>query len=57
LVNACGTCHSLSAVTARAHSSEQWTALIEQMRARGAKADDAAAVRIHDYLTAHFGSP
>jgi hypothetical protein len=56
-VNACGTCHSLSAVTARAHSSEQWTALIEQMRARGAKADDAAAVRIHDYLTAHFGSP
>jgi len=56
-VSACGTCHSLSAVTARPHSSQQWTALIEEMRGRGAKTDDAAATRIRDYLTAHFGSP
>jgi hypothetical protein len=31
--------------------------LIEEMRGRGAKTDDAAAARIRDYLTAHFGSP
>jgi hypothetical protein len=57
LVNACGSCHSLEAVTVRRRSSEQWTAQIEQMRQYGARADDAAAARIHDYLTAHFGTP
>jgi hypothetical protein len=44
-------------VTARARSSDQWTAQIEQMRRYGAKADDAAAARIREYLTAHFGTP
>jgi quinoprotein glucose dehydrogenase len=57
LMNTCGSCHSLSAVTARARSSDQWTAQIEQMRRYGAKADDAAAARIREYLTAHFGTP
>jgi len=57
LVNACGSCHSLSAVTARPRSPEQWTALIEEMRGRGARTDDAAAARIRDYLSAHFGTP
>jgi glucose dehydrogenase len=56
-VHACSGCHSLGAVTTLPRSSQQWTALIEEMRARGAKADDAAAARIHDYLAAHFGSP
>jgi glucose dehydrogenase len=57
LVNACGSCHALSAVTVRPRSSEEWAALIGEMRGRGAKADDAAAVRIRDYLSAHFGVP
>jgi quinoprotein glucose dehydrogenase len=57
LVNACGSCHALSAVTVRPRSSQEWTAQIEQMRQHGAKVDDAAAVRIRDYLVAHFGVP
>jgi quinoprotein glucose dehydrogenase len=57
LVSACGGCHALSAVLARPRSSEQWKAQIEEMRGRGAKADDATAARIRDYLAAHFGTP
>jgi quinoprotein glucose dehydrogenase len=57
LVSACGRCHTLGAVTARARSLQEWSTQIAVMRQRGATVDDAAAVRIRDYLAAHFGVP
>jgi len=57
LAKFCTGCHGISAVTSHARSSEEWTEMIEQMRARGAVVGDAGASSIHDYLSAHFGTP
>ena len=51
----CTACHSLGTVTSAPRAKGGWSAVVEEMRGRGAKADDAAAGRIVDYLAAHFG--
>jgi len=56
LLSTCTACHALGAVTAQRHTASDWQAILEDMRARGAKMDDAVQVRIRDYLAAHLGS-
>jgi glucose dehydrogenase len=57
LASFCTGCHGISAVTARRRSAEEWSATIQAMRSRGATVGDAAARRIADYLSAHYGTP
>ena len=56
LLGTCTACHALGTVTAQRHTAADWQAILEDMRARGAKMDDAAQGRIRDYLAAHLGS-
>jgi hypothetical protein len=56
LLSTCTACHALGAVTAQRHTASDWQAILQDMRARGAKMDDAAQSRIRDYLAAHLGS-
>jgi quinoprotein glucose dehydrogenase len=51
----CTVCHSIGTVTAAPRDRAGWINTVEEMRGRGAKADDATAQTIVDYLTAHFG--
>jgi len=54
LLTICTACHALGTVTAQRHTSDDWQVILQDMRARGARMDDAAEARIHDYLTAHL---
>ena len=54
VVKVCTACHSLGTVTAAGRSRGGWSNVVEEMRGRGAKADDATAARIVEYLAAHF---
>ena len=56
LLGTCTACHALGTVTAQRHTASDWQAILQDMRARGAKMDDAAQARIRDYLAAHLGS-
>ena len=52
----CGTgCHSVDVVTSQRMNSEQWNAIVQIMIARGARASDAEAKAIADYLAKTFG--
>ncbi len=52
----CGaTCHGLDIIMSSGRSRDQWTAVVNSMIARGAKATDAETVQIAEYLNAHFG--
>lgn len=55
VAKACTACHSLGTVTATPRTAGGWNNTVAEMRGRGAKIDDAAAKRITDYLSAHFG--
>jgi len=55
LLTTCTACHALGTVTAQRHTASDWQAILEDMRARGAKMDDTAQARIRDYLAAHLG--
>jgi quinoprotein glucose dehydrogenase len=53
---ACGTaCHNIGAVTSMRRDRAAWSAMVESMVARGAKANERETQTIVDYLTAHFG--
>ena len=53
----CGTqCHDIATVTSRRMTRAQWSAVIDNMVARGAKATPAQVASILDYLTRHFGN-
>jgi len=54
LLTICTACHALGTVTAQRHTSDDWQVILQDMRARGARMDDAAEARIHDYVTAHL---
>jgi quinoprotein glucose dehydrogenase len=56
LITVCAACHALSTVTAERHTASDWNAILEEMRARGARMDDAAKVRIRNYLAEHLGA-
>lgn len=52
----CGaTCHGPDTIMGKGRSREQWTAVVNAMVARGAKATDAELVQIAEYLTARLG--
>ncbi|WP_321474671.1 c-type cytochrome [uncultured Paludibaculum sp.] len=52
----CGsTCHGPDTIMGKGRSREQWTAVVNAMVARGAKANDAELVQIAEYLTARLG--
>ncbi|HEY4077655.1 MAG TPA: PQQ-binding-like beta-propeller repeat protein [Rhizomicrobium sp.] len=55
VLRVCTVCHSIGTVTGSARDRAGWINTVEEMRGRGAKADDATAQAIVDYLTVHFG--
>jgi quinoprotein glucose dehydrogenase len=53
----CGTqCHDVATITSRRMTRVQWSAVIDNMVARGAKATPAQVAVILQYLTRHFGN-
>jgi mono/diheme cytochrome c family protein len=52
----CGaTCHGTDVIVGKGRTRDQWTAVVNAMVARGAKASDAEFVQITEYLSSHFG--
>src|SRR4051794_27445610 len=52
----CGaTCHGPDIIMGKGRTRDQWTAVVNTMVGRGAKAADAELVQIADYLSSHFG--
>lgn len=51
----CGTCHSASMVLGRSSSREEWSEVIANMVAKGAKGTSADFAQVLDYLTANLG--
>ena len=50
-----GACHGMDTVTGMRRDRAAWTAMVENMVARGAKAKETDMKAIVDYLVAHFG--
>jgi hypothetical protein len=50
-----GTCHGIDTVTGVKRDRAEWTAMVENMVARGANAKVAQVKAIVDYLVGHFG--
>lgn len=50
-----GSCHNLNTVTGIRRDRAAWTAMVENMVARGAKATDSELKAIVDYLATHAG--
>ena len=50
-----GTCHALTTVTGVRRDRAAWTAMVENMVARGAKASDQELKSIVDFLATHAG--
>lgn len=56
VIQVCGSsCHGPNVVTGSGRTKDQWTAVVNQMVARGAKASDAELNQILTYLTTFFG--
>jgi len=52
----CGaTCHGTDVIVGKGRTRDQWTAVVNAMAARGAKASDTEFVQITEYLSSHFG--
>lgn len=51
----CTGCHAIGTAISQRRDKDAWARIIEDMRGRGAPADDAQAARIRDYLAAHYG--
>jgi quinoprotein glucose dehydrogenase len=50
-----GQCHDIRTVTSHRMSRAEWSAMVETMITRGAKASETDAKTITDYLAEHFG--
>jgi hypothetical protein len=50
-----GACHGLNTVTGVRRDRAAWTAMVDSMVARGAKAKENEVKVIVDYLAEHFG--
>ena len=55
LIRACNRCHIITAVIGRPRTRDEWTAVVNNMRERGATMDASETTTIVDYLTASFG--
>ena len=53
----CTPCHGLENVVRARMTKERWSAVVDDMVSRGAKATDAEIDQIVDYLAANFGKP
>jgi cytochrome c oxidase cbb3-type subunit 3 len=52
----CGsTCHPPDIIMGKGRTRDQWTAVVNTMVSRGAKASTAELTEISEYLTSHFG--
>ena len=52
----CGaTCHGTDVIVGKGRTRDQWTAVVNAMVGRGAKATEAELVQIAEYLSSHFG--
>jgi glucose dehydrogenase len=51
----CVMCHTLSVVTSKHASREEWNQVVEQMVSRGADLDDDEVETVVDYLTKNYG--
>src|SRR5260370_5103305 len=52
----CGsTCHGPDIMMGKGRTRDQWTAVVNTMVARGAKASTSELVQISEYLSSHFG--
>jgi glucose dehydrogenase len=56
LMKVCTACHAIGTVTAQRRTLEGWQAVVEEMRGRGARMDDATRARVLAYLNAHLGA-
>ena len=53
---ACGaTCHGPEIMMGKGRTRDQWTAVVNAMVGRGAKATESELVQIAEYLSSHFG--
>jgi glucose/arabinose dehydrogenase len=59
LINGCNRCHLVTTVLGRQRTREEWSAVVADMRARGAIVNEGEAAGIVTYLSTHFapGSP
>src|SRR5206468_8539484 len=52
----CGaTCHGTDIMAGKGRTRDQWTAVVNAMVGRGAKANEAELVQITEYLSSQFG--
>src|SRR4051794_13826258 len=51
----CGTCHTTAMVLGRNSSREEWSEVISNMVAKGAKGTSAEFAQVLDYLAANLG--
>src|SRR5437773_890838 len=52
----CGsTCHGPDIMMGKGRTRDQWTAVVNTMVGRGAKASEAELIQISEYLSSHFG--
>jgi competence protein ComEA len=56
LERTCTKCHKLTATLSQRNSKERWSAILDDMIARGAEATDAEIETLVDYLARNFGS-
>ena len=55
LERTCTRCHKLSAAVGQRNSKGRWSAIVDDMIARGAEATDPEIEKILDYLARNFG--
>lgn len=55
VMNTCNTCHPIERAVAEHRPADVWRAYIEDMRGRGAQANDKQVQIINSYLSRHFG--
>jgi competence protein ComEA len=55
LERTCTKCHKLSAAVGQRNSKGRWSAIVDDMIARGAEATDPEIEKIVDYLAKNFG--
>lgn len=56
LERTCTKCHKLAGTLSQRNSKERWSAIVDDMIARGAEATDAEIDRLVDYLASNFGN-
>jgi competence protein ComEA len=56
LERTCTKCHELAGTLSQRNSRERWSAIVDDMIARGAEASDAEIDRLVDYLARNLGN-